>query len=294
MALEISANFNRPTLLVITGPTAVGKTELTIRLAQQYNAPILSADSRQFYREMKIGTACPTDEELRQAAHYFIGNLSIGDYYSVSKYEQDVLQLLPTLFQQNNVVIMTGGSGLYIDAVTKGIDQLPDPDLEIRQQVIKLYETEGIEALRRQLRILDPTFIEHTDVANHKRLIRALEVCLQTGLPYSQQLGGEIKERDFDIVKYCLVRPRDVLFDRINRRVDQMVAHGLIDEARNLYPYKHLNALNTVGYKEIFDYLDHKLTLEQAITDIKTHTRRYAKRQMTWFKRDGEYTYVEL
>ncbi len=294
MALEISTNFNRPTLLVITGPTAVGKTELTIRLAQQQHAPIVSADSRQFYREMKIGTACPSDEELRQADHYFIGTLSIHDYYSVSRYEQDVLQLLPQLFAQSNLVIMTGGSGLYIDAVCKGIDPLPDPDPDIRQQVNELFKREGIEALRRQLRLLDPDFCRTTDMANHKRLIRALEVCLQTGRPFSQQLGGEAKERDFDIVKYCLVRPREDLFDRINRRVDVMMDHGLLDEAKSLYPFKHLNALNTVGYKELFDYMDGKLSLEQAVEDIKTHTRRYAKRQMTWFNRDGGYTFYEL
>lgn len=293
-ALNIITNINRPTLLVITGPTAVGKTELTIRLAQRYHAPIISADSRQFYREMKIGTACPSNEELQQADHYFIGTLSIHDYYSVSKYEQDVLQLLPKLFAESNLVIMTGGSGLYIDAVCKGIDPLPDPDPSIRQQVNDLFESEGIEALRRQLRILDPCFCRTTDMANHKRLIRALEVCLQTGKPFSEQLGGKIKPRNFDIVKQCLLRPREELFSRINRRVDVMMDQGLLNEAQSLYPHKHLNALNTVGYKELFDYFDGKISLEQAIEDIKTHTRRYAKRQLTWFNRDGGYTFCEL
>lgn len=281
---------NKPTLIVIGGPTAVGKTSYAIEIAKKYKTSIISADSRQFYKEMRIGTSFPTEEELAQAPHYFVGHLSIQDYYSVSKFEQDVLKLLPTLFSQNPIVIMTGGSGLYLDAVCKGIDDLPDPDLDIRQEVINLYENEGIEALRMRLRHLDPAFCQNNDLANHKRMMRALEVSLQTGKPYSEWLTQASKKRDFDIQKYYLNRPREILFDRINRRVDQMMEQGLLDEARSLYPYKHLNSLNTVGYKELFAFFDHQITLEEAVEKIKVNTRRYAKRQITWFKR--EYTEI--
>lgn len=277
---------NKPTLIVIGGPTAVGKTSYAIEIAKKYKTSIISADSRQFYKEMRIGTSFPTEEELAQAPHYFVGHLSITDYYSVSKFEQDVLKLLPTLFSKNPIVIMTGGSGLYLDAVCKGIDDLPDPDLDIRQQVIELYQNEGIESLRMHLRRLDPTFCENNDLANYKRMIRALEVCLQTGKPYSEWLTQASKKRDFDIQKYYLNRPREILFDRINRRVDQMMEQGLLDEARSLYPYKHLNSLNTVGYKELFAFFDQQITLEEAVDKIKVNTRRYAKRQITWFKRE--------
>lgn len=281
---------NKPTLIVIGGPTAVGKTSYAIEIAKKYKTSIISADSRQFYKEMRIGTSFPTEEELSQAPHYFVGHLSIQDYYSVSKFEQDVLKLLPTLFSQNPIVIMTGGSGLYLDAVCKGIDDLPDPDLDIRQQVIELYEKEGIEALRRRLRHLDPAFCDSNDLANHKRMMRALEVSLQTGKPYSEWLTQASKKRDFDIQKYYLNRPREILFDRINRRVDQMMEEGLLDETRSLYAFKHLNSLNTVGYKELFAFFDHQISLEEAIEKIKVNTRRYAKRQITWFKR--EYTEI--
>lgn len=289
----MNLTFDKPTLLVIAGPTAVGKTQFAIETALQCESVVLSADSRQFYREMKIGTAAPSNEELATVKHYFIGNLSIHDYYSVSKYEQDVLQLLPSLFAQHNVVVMTGGSGLYIDAVCNGIDELPDPDPEIRQFVNNIYKNDGIESLRSQLRKVDKAYYNSCNLADHKRMIRAVEVSLQMGKPYSDFLKNPHKKRDFNIIKYCLVRPREELFDRINRRVDLMMAQGLLEEARQLYPYRELNSLNTVGYKELFDFFDGKLSLEQAVTDIKTHTRRYAKRQMTWFKRDGSYIGVE-
>ncbi len=289
----MNLTFDKPTLLVIAGPTAVGKTQFAIETALQCESVVLSADSRQFYREMKIGTAAPSDEELATVKHYFIGNLSIHDYYSVSKYEQDVLQLLQSLFAQHNVVVMTGGSGLYIDAVCNGIDELPDPDPEIRQFVNDIYKNDGIETLRAQLRKVDKAYYDTCNLADHKRMIRAVEVSLQMGKPYSEFLKNPHKKRDFDILKYCLVRPREELFDRINRRVDLMMEQGLLEEARQLYPYRELNSLNTVGYKELFDFFDGKLSLEQAVTDIKTHTRRYAKRQMTWFKRDGSYTQIE-
>lgn len=284
--------FSSPTLWVITGATAVGKTDYAIKVAQRHQTCIISADSRQFYKEMKIGTASPTLEELAAVPHYFVGNLSIHDYYNVSQFEEQVLLLLEKLFQKHDVVIMTGGSGLYIDAVCRGVDTMPDPDSEVRQRVMQLWEDEGVEALRAHLRLLDPEYCENADLANHKQMVRALEVCLQTGLPYSSFRTGNKKERPFSIVKQCLERPREELFNRINRRVDLMMEQGLLEEARSLYPHKHLNALNTVGYKELFDYFEGKLTLERAIEDIKTHTRRYAKRQMTWFKRDGEYEYV--
>lgn len=285
--LNIELGFlDKPLLFVVSGPTAVGKTEFTINLAKRYNCPIISADSRQFYKEMRIGTARPTEEEMQQVPHYFIGHLSVTEYYSVSRFEQDVLTLLPKLFEKSNLVIMTGGSGLYIDAVCKGIDELPDPDPEVRKQVITLYETEGIDALRRNLRILDPSFYEKADIANHKRLIRAMEVCLQTGKPFSSFLTATKKKRDFEIKNYSLTRPREELFERINNRVVQMMEQGLLEEAYSLLPFKHYNALNTVGYKELFDYFAGKLSLDDAVNLIKVHTRRYAKRQMTWLNRN--------
>lgn len=274
------------TLLVITGPTAVGKTDYTISLAEQLGAPIISADSRQMFRELKIGTAAPTEAELARVKHYFVGNLSIHDYYNVSMFEQQVLELLETLFLSHPVVIMTGGSPQYIDAVCNGIDELPDPEPGIRQYVNNLFKTNGIDALRAQLALLDPDYYERVNHNDHKRMIRAVEVSLQMKKPYSQCLHQTKKERHFKIEKYYLNRPRDVLFERISRRVDAMMEQGLLEEARQLLPYRDLNALNTVGYKELFDYFDGKCSLEQAVEDIKTHTRRYAKRQLTWFKRD--------
>jgi len=235
---------------------------------------------------MQIGTAAPTAEELARVKHYFVGNLSIHDYYNVSMFEQQVLELLETLFVDHPVVIMTGGSPQYIDAVCNGIDELPDPDPAIRQYVNQLYQTNGIEALCAQLATLDPDYYAQVNHNDHKRMIRAVEVSLQMKKPYSQCLHQTKKERNFRIEKYYLNRPREVLFDRISRRVDAMMEQGLLDEARQLLPYRQLNALNTVGYKELFDYFDGKCSLEQAVTDIKTHTRRYAKRQLTWFKRD--------
>ena len=293
-AIQRAFSEKRNLLCVIAGATAVGKTEIAIQLARRYGLSIISSDSRQFYKEMSIGTAKPTMEERSQAPHYFIDCLSVQDYYSVSRFEQDVLALLPRLFAEKPVVIMTGGSGLYIDAVCKGIDDLPDPDIEIREEVMQLYRTGGIEALRRNLRMLDPEFIARTDIANHKRLVRALEVSLQTGKPYSEFLKSIRKERPFDIVKFCVTRPREELFQRINMRVDKMMQQGLLEEAKGLLPYKEYNALNTVGYKQLFDYFEGKCTLEKAVEQIKTDTRRYAKRQLTWFKRDGGYVPIKI
>ena len=283
-----SANFSGPTLYILTGPTGVGKTAYTIELAQRWQVPIISADSRQFYKEMRIGTAYPTEEELSAAQHFFVGMLSIHDYYNVYMYEQDVLKLLKELFQKYPVVIMTGGSPQYLDAVCHGVDEMPDPDPSTRQFVINLFQNNGVEALHAQLQLLDPEYAATINPNDSKRMMRALEVSLQTGKPYSEHLHKKQVTRDFNIEKYYLNRPREELFDRINRRVDKMMADGLLEEARSLQPYRHLNPLNTVGYKELFDYFDGKCTLEQAVTDIKTHTRRYAKRQITWFKREYE------
>lgn len=283
-----SPTFNSPTLYIVTGPTGVGKTAYTIGLAQRWQVPIISADSRQFYREMRIGTAYPTEEELSAAQHFFVGMLSIHDYYNVYMYEQDVLKLLKELFQKYPVVIMTGGSPQFLDAVCHGVDEMPDPDPSTRQFVINLFQNNGVEALHAQLRLLDPEYAAVVNPNDSKRMMRALEVSLQTGKPYSEHLHKKQVTRDFNIEKYYLNRPREELFDRINRRVDKMMADGLLEEARSLLPYRHFNPLNTVGYKELFDYFDGKCTLEQAVTDIKTHTRRYAKRQLTWFKREYE------
>jgi tRNA dimethylallyltransferase len=281
-----SPTFSDPTLYILTGPTGVGKTAYTIELAQRWQVPIISADSRQFYREMRIGTAFPTEEELAAAQHFFVGMLSIHDYYNIYMYEQDVLKLLKELFQKYPVVIMTGGSPQYLDAVCHGVDEMPDPDPKLRQYVINLFNNNGVEALHAQLQLLDPEYATTVNPNDSKRIMRALEVSLQTGKPYSEHLHKKQVIRNFKIEKYYLNRPREVLFDRINRRVDKMMDDGLLEEAQSLLPYRDLNALNTVGYRELFDYFDGKCTLEQAITDIKTHTRRYAKRQITWFKRE--------
>ena len=274
------------TLLVISGPTAVGKTSAVVSLAEQNQVPVISADSRQFFREMKIGTAYPTEEELARATRYFVGMLSITDYYNIYMYEQAVLQLLDRLFVQYPFVLMEGGSPQYIAAVCDGVDETPDADPQIREYVNNLFARNGIDSLQAQLQLLDPEFYETVDKKNHKRMIRAIEVCLQTGRPYSSLMRHQKKERDFTILKYYLNRPRAELFERINLRVDKMMEAGLEAEARQLYPYRHLNALNTVGYKELFDYFDGTCTLEQAVEDIKTHTRRYAKKQLNWFKKD--------
>ena len=278
-------------LVVVSGPTAVGKTDVALRLAQDWKTDILSADSRQFYREMSIGTAKPDATQLKSAHHHFIGQLSIHDAYNVSKFELDVLALLQKLFLKNNVVLLVGGSGLYIDAVCQGIDDFPDPKPELRNYLKGIYLDEGISKLQEMLSQLDPEYYSTVDLANPNRLLRALEVCLTTGQKFSSQRQNNSKTRDFNIIKIGLNLPRQELFDRIGQRVDKMIESGLVEEVRDLLLYRHLNALNTVGYKEIFEFLDGKLDLQQAIIDIKTHTRRYAKRQLTWFNRNSEYTW---
>lgn len=279
------------TLVVITGPTAVGKTDVAIEVAKYFNTVILSADSRQFYKMLRIGTAAPDDGQLAEVHHHFIGHLNLDDYYNVSKYEQDALKLLEELFVSHNPVVMTGGSGLYIDAVTRGIDPFPDADPAIRDQINRWYAEEGISSLREKLKKLDPDYYKKVDLNNPNRLKRAIEVCLVTGKTYSSQRQNIVKERDFNIIKIGLNLPREALFERIARRTEKMIGDGLLQEVLSLREYRGENALNTVGYKELFRYLDGDITLEQAIRDIKTNTRRYAKRQLTWFKRDKEMTW---
>ena len=279
---------NHPKLIVITGPTAVGKTSVAIEVARRLNTEIISCDSRQMYREMRIGTAVPTDEELSAVPHHLIGNLSIHDYYNVSMFEQECLQLLDQLFTKHQTVVMTGGSGLYIDALCRGIDDFPTVDPEIRKTVTGWFETEGVEYLRRQLKMLDPEHYAKVDLRNHKRIMKAIEVSLQTGKPYSSFLTAQERKRPFDVEKFVLNRPREELFERINLRTTQMMHEGLLEEAKTLYPFRHLNALNTVGYKELFAYMDGQSDLETAIELIRRNTRRYAKRQITWFARDSD------
>ncbi|HOO99815.1 MAG TPA: tRNA (adenosine(37)-N6)-dimethylallyltransferase MiaA [Bacteroidales bacterium] len=285
-------------LIVLLGPTGVGKTDLSIRIALNLGCEIISADSRQFYREMKIGTAVPSDKQLKQVRHHFVRFLHVTKYYSSSLFERDVLLLLPQLYEKNNQVIMTGGSAMYIDAVCNGIDEIPDVDLSIREKYITKYRTEGIESLRLALKIMDPAHYHRVDLKNPMRLIRALEICETTGRPYSSFLkktkteqgdnSGKGVQRDFKIIKIGLERQRDELYKRINMRVDQMISDGLEKEAAGLQHLKDLTALNTVGYKEFFDYFDGKITREKAVELIKRNTRRFAKRQLTWWAKDKE------
>lgn len=275
-------------LIVVTGPTAVGKTQATLRLAQVFHAPIINADSRQIYAELPIGTAAPTAEEQQQAQHYFVGNHSVTEYYSASIYEQEVLALLRDLQGQHDVAILSGGSMMYIDAVCNGIDDIPTVNDEVRTMMKQRYEAKGLQALVDELKQLDPIHWDMVDKNNPRRVIHALEICLQTGKPYSSFLKRERKERPFSCIKIGLNRDRSVLYDRINQRTIAMVEDGFVDEALKMYPYRHLNALNTVGYKEMFDYLDGLVTLSDTIMKIQSATRRYARKQLTWFKRDPE------
>lgn len=282
-----------PLLVILTGPTAVGKTSLAIALAKTYSSEIISCDSRQFYAELNIGVARPSPEELASVPHYMIGFLSVTDSFNAFRFETGILDLTRKLFQSKDMAIMVGGSGLYIHAVTHGIDQLPDPDPELRQQLKKKLQTEGIEALLIQLKRLDPVYHGVVDRGNPKRLLRALEVCLTTGVSYSSLRKGVPVQRPFRTIKIGLATDRKILYERINRRVDKMMQSGLLDEVRSLVPYKNLNALNTVGYKELFSFLDGKYSLAEAVEKIKTNTRRYAKRQMTWLKKDPEICWFE-
>ncbi|PKP31762.1 MAG: tRNA (adenosine(37)-N6)-dimethylallyltransferase MiaA [Bacteroidetes bacterium HGW-Bacteroidetes-17] len=276
-------------LIVIAGPTAVGKTDFAIQLAKYLETEIISADSRQMYKELTIGTAKPDTEQLKQVKHHFVDNISIHDYYSAARFELEVMELLSSLFKDRDYVVMVGGSGLYIDAVCEGIDELPDIDENLRKKLNLLYKNEGLEAIRNRLKELDPEFYEIIDQSNPKRIIRALEVCMATGIKYSEQRTNIKKKREFEIIKVALNSDRKILYDRINERVDQMINDGLIEEAECLYDFRNLNALNTVGYKELFDYFSADITLEKAIENIKTSSRRYAKRQLTWFRKNPSY-----
>ena len=279
-------------LIVIAGPTASGKTAFAIKVAKALNTVILSADSRQFYKEMSIGTAAPTEEELSQAKHYFVHHISIEDKYDVADYERDAMHLLEELFKTHDAVIMTGGSGLFIDAVCNGIDAMPDIQPKIRGKVQKLLDEGGLKALQNEVLRLDPEYFALVDQQNPRRLQRALEVCYQTGQPFSSFRSGNTVQRDFDIKKYALLWDRQELIERIDKRVDMMMEQGLLEEAKALYPKRHLNALNTVGYKELFTYFDGQCTLEEAVEQIKIHTRQYAKRQMTWLRKDSGYRWI--
>jgi tRNA dimethylallyltransferase len=284
----------KKTLIVLTGPTAIGKTSIAIELALKLKTEIISCDSRQIYRELNIGVAKPSEHDLSIVKHHFIGTQSIFDYYNASMFEFAVLDLLDELFKKNDAVIMSGGSGLYIDAVCKGIDDLPTIDHEVRKNILDRYANEGIEPLRQELLKIDPQFCQTADIINPKRIFKALEVFYMTGKPYSFFLTRSVKERNFNIVKIALNRDRQELYDIIDKRVDKMIEAGLENEARQLYPNKSLNALNTVGYKELFDYFDGKHSLEFAIELIKRNSRRYAKRQLTWFNRDKDYQWFHL
>ena len=281
------------TLIVIAGPTASGKTAAAIKVAKALNTVIINADSRQFYKEMSIGTAVPTPEELREVKHYFVQNISILNNYDVATYEQDVLTLLKKLFMDHDQVVLTGGSGLFIDAVCKGIDAMPDIDEAVRQRVTLLFETQDLEGLQAEVQQLDPDYWAIVDQKNPRRLQRALEVCYQTGKTFTSFRTQSSSKRDFNIEKYALLRDKQDLYNRINLRVEVMLSQGLVDEARKLYPYRRRNALNTVGYKELFDYFDGKCTLMEAIDQIKLNTRHYAKRQMTWLRKDPEYQWID-
>ncbi len=281
-------------LLVLLGPTGVGKTEWSIRTAERIGSPIVSADSRQLYKGMTIGTAAPTSEQLVRVPHHMVDFLSPTDYYSASDYEHEAISLIEKLHHEHDTVILTGGSMMYIDAVCKGIDLMPTIDQKLRTDIYNQYEEEGLDSIRQKLKILDPIFYNQVDLRNPKRVIHALEVCLMTGKPYSSFRTHSIKKRPFEIIKIGFNRPREDLYSRINMRVDEMIAEGLVEEAKQFYQYKHLNSLNTVGYKEIFEYFDDKCSLEYAIDKIKQHSRNYARKQLTWFNRDKDIEWIDL
>lgn len=277
---------NRPTLIVLTGPTGIGKTELSLSLAETYHTDIISADSRQLYADLKIGTAAPTPQQLARVKHFFIGTLQLTDYYSAAQYEMEVMKLLDELFKTHSIVLLTGGSMMYVDAVCKGIDDIPTVDEETRTLITERYEQEGLEQLCSELKLLDPEYYQTVDLKNPKRVIHALEICYMTGRTYTSFRTQTAKERPFDIIKIGLKREREELYERINRRVDTMMEEGLLEEAQRMYPYRTLNALNTVGYKELFKYFDGEWTLQFAIEKIKQNSRIYSRKQMTWSRRD--------
>lgn len=279
---------NKPTLIVLIGPTGIGKTDLSLSIAEAYHTSIISTDSRQLYADLKIGTAAPTPDQLARVPHYFVGTLQLTDYYSAAQYESEVLKKLNELFQEKSVVVLTGGSMMYVDAVCKGIDDIPTVDNDTRQLMLERYEQEGLERLCAELKLLDPEYYNIVDLKNPKRVIHALEICYMTGKTYTSFRTRTCKERPFNILKIGLKRDREELYDRINRRVDMMMEEGLLEEARKVYPYRNLNSLNTVGYKELFKYFDGEWELPFAIEKIKQNSRIYSRKQVTWFKRDTE------
>lgn len=277
-----------PALIVLIGPTGVGKTELSLRIAEHFHTHIVSSDSRQLYADLKIGTAAPTPQQLQRVPHHFVGTLQLTDYYSAAQYEAEALAVLDNLFKQQDVVLLTGGSMMYVDAICKGIDDIPTVDADTRQLMLQRYEEEGLERMCAELKLLDPEYYKIVDLKNPKRVIHALEICYMTGKTYTSFRTQQKKERPFRIIKIGLTRDRAELYQRINRRVDQMIEEGLVEEAKAVYPYRHLNSLNTVGYKEIFKYLDGEWELPFAIEKIKQNSRIYSRKQMTWFKRDKD------
>lgn len=276
------------TLVVLIGPTGVGKTELSLSLAEHLQCPILNADSRQIFKDIEIGTAAPTADELARVKHYFVHTLPLDSYYSAAQYEEDVLKILGEVFAEGDVAIMSGGSMMYVDAVTKGIDDIPTVDDEVRSLIAHRLATEGLDPLLAELKILDPSYYEVVDHHNHKRVVHALEICYMTGASYSSLRVNKVKERPFRIIKFGLMRERASLFSRINRRVDMMMQQGFMDEAQRVYHLRHLNSLNTVGYKELFNVIDGTWELPMAVERIKKNTRVYAKKQMTWYKRNED------
>ena len=281
-------------LVVIAGPTASGKTSTAIKVAQALGTEIISADSRQFYREIPIGTAAPVKEERDEVKHHMIHHLSIDDKYDVADYEEDVLSLLNKLFLDRDIVVLTGGSGLFIDAVCKGLDTIPDISEKVRAEVDELYRKGGLTALQNEVERLDPEYYEIVDKQNPRRLQRAVEVCYQTGMPYFSFRNNTVRHRDFKIIKIALLWERNELISRINLRVENMIAEGLVEEAKSVYHKRHLNSLNTVGYKEMFEYFDGAVSLEEAIERIKINTRQYAKRQMTWLRKNNDYKWFTI
>ena len=282
---------SKPTLIVLIGPTGIGKTDLSLNIAEHYNTEIISADSRQLYADLKIGTAAPTPEQLARVKHHFVGTLQLTDYYSAAQYEAEVMKKLDELFKRHSVIVLTGGSMMYVDAVCKGIDDIPTVDEETRKTLMQHYENVGLERLCAELKILDPEYYDIVDKKNPKRVIHALEICYMTGQTYTSFRTSQTKERPFNIIKVGLRREREELYARINKRVDIMMEDGLLEEAKSVYQYKSLNSLNTVGYKEMFKYLDGEWELPIAIEKIKQNSRIYSRKQVTWFKRDTDITW---
>ena len=281
------------TLIVVLGPTGVGKSDISIQLAQHYHSEIISADSRQFFRELSIGTAVPSPKDLKTIPHHFIQTRSIHDYYNVSEYETEALQLISKLFHNKNPLILVGGSMLYVDTICNGIDDIPTVDPEIRNDLIKWYEENGIEALRQKLLEIDPEYYSIADLNNPKRLLHAVEIYQMSGKPFTSFRKKTMRERPFRILKIGINQDRKILYERINLRVECMMEAGLLDEAKTVYPHRNLNSLNTVGYKELFSYLDGNCSLEEAVDLIQRNTRKYARKQLTWFRRDREIKWFE-